>query len=91
MNTEERLKQASEAKAILENPRWISAWAQYRQQLLDEIERADPEDVETVLRYKRLLAAGTAARAILERTITDGKVADLELASEKQRKRWFDN
>jgi hypothetical protein len=54
---------------------------------MEIIEAADSSKVDTIMQAKRLLTAGVAAKAHLERVIKDGSVAAQTIELEEQRKR----
>jgi hypothetical protein len=77
------------AQQLIESDEWQAAWAAYRQRIFEEIE-ACPSDADAkILHLKRLLSAATGAKTHLERLITDGKLAKLDLEESRKRSKLF--
>lgn len=84
------LRKAERARQFLESAEWLEAWEAYRSKLLHIIESCDSTNVEAMQNAKRLLTAGQAARAHLERLMVDGKVAAENIKAAEVQKRWFE-
>lgn len=89
-SNQDALKRAQHAKDFLASDVWLEAWDAYRSKLLSVIETADSNDVATIQNAKRLMTAGQAAKAHLERLVTDGRVAAESIEFAKREKRWFE-
>lgn len=89
MSEREKIRRAEQAQQILDSPLWGEAWDAYRGKLLAYIEQADVEDVEGILRAKRLLLAVTEARNHFAALLRDGKVAIETVRMDDERKRWW--
>ena len=74
-----------EASRILTSEVWGEAWDAYRINILDAIESAKSNDVDSVMHLKRLLAAASAARGHLERLVKEGAVAVHAINLEEKR------
>lgn len=79
------LGRAARAKAILDSAEWQEAWTSYRDRIIAEMEKAQSNDVETVMHLKRLLNSAKAAQSHLESLISEGKVKAAELEMERKR------
>ena|SRR6476661_7747587 len=79
-------EQGDEARRILASPVWAGAWDAYRARILEEIEQAASANVELVMHLKRLLSAGTAARAHLERIMREGEFAARSIEFDERKK-----
>lgn len=86
MDNYEAVDRGRRAHLLLDNTEWQEAWEAYRATLLREIEAAGPRDTETVMHCKRLLTAAQAAKAHLERMVSDGVVAGktIEVLTKRQ-------
>lgn len=89
MNEHERIKRAEQAIQLLRNPLWEECFATFRQRQIDAIERADPEDVDAVLRAKRMLAVVQDVKAQLEMIVKDGSVSSAIVQQQETRKKWY--
>ena len=86
MNDREYAQRGREAAQFLANPLWVEAWEAYRTRLLEIIEATDSAQPEAMMQAKRLLTAGKAARAYLERLVIDGKIAAETIKMDEVRK-----
>lgn len=75
------------AKAILESPLWLEAWAIYESRILDDFKACKTDDVSRLQQLKMLHLAGIAARSHLEAILADGRFAaqDLEFKAQQSR------
>jgi hypothetical protein len=91
MNDLEHKRRGEDAQRIIDSPLWAEAWEAYRTRLLHLMETADSSAQEQLMQAKRLLTAGTAAKAYLERLIVDGKVSaeSIRMDEERKKAKWW--
>lgn len=74
------------AKQILDNPVWIEAWDQVTTNLLANMEDSRLGETETY-EAKRQLLAVRVIRKQFENVVTTGRMAEVQLAENAERKR----
>lgn len=87
MNDTEHLRRAEQAKAIIEAPVWIEAWATYDEKLISIIRGSKRGEVEIREQAKALLDAAVAARAHLTDLMQNGKVVAETIRIDAQMKK----
>lgn len=73
------------AEQIVNNEVWQKSWAAVRDNCMVKIEQAASNDVETVMHFKRMLAAITAAKANIERYMNEGKISATFIEHEEKK------
>lgn len=81
MTPEQRRDRADRMKRFLEGEDWTAAWQSVRSLYIHIIESTDDEAEAT--RARQMLRAATKAREHLETVISDGQVAQAELAARR--------
>lgn len=81
MNVGERIDRAERVRQMLSSPEWKQAWTAIRTTYMHVIESA--EDDHQALEARRMLRAANRAREHLEALVTDGKLANADMAARR--------
>lgn len=85
MNLADQRDRGQKADKLLHDPMFAEAFGETRQVILDAWEQAPIRDKEGAHELKLMLKLLGDVRAILERAITDGKIAAAELVNQERR------
>jgi hypothetical protein len=85
MNLADQRERGQKADKLLTDPLFAQAFADARQVIFDAWEQAPVRDKEGAHELKLMLKLLGDVRAILERAITDGKIAAAELVNQERR------
>jgi hypothetical protein len=85
MNLADQRERGQKADKLLTDPLFAQAFADARQVIFDAWEQAPVRDKEGAHELKLMLKLLGDVRAILERAITDGKIAAAELVQKERR------
>lgn len=88
MTPEDRTIRAADAKQLLENPMFVEAWAAVEKHLNMQALTCDSDNAQKALRIviSQQLLAGVKRE--IQRIVTDGVVAEVQLSELEQRRRF---
>lgn len=88
MSLEDRTIRAADARQLLENPMFVEAWAAVEKHLNMQALTCDSDNAQKALRIviSQQLLAGVKRE--IQRIVTDGVVAEVQLSELEQRRRF---
>lgn len=84
MTHNETIDLSRQAQEVLRNRAFDEAFARYREKCVEQLQQADPLNVDLVLTLKRHLTSLSVVRKNLEAMLDDGKMAQEALDFERQ-------
>jgi hypothetical protein len=77
MTVQQEIELGRLAKVVLTNPAYEKAYSLYRDKIVEQIQAADPLNVDLVMTLKRHLSSLSIVRKNMEILLSDGEIAKL--------------